>query len=50
MKTLKAIKHGVDWVLARVIVGTAGVAVLGAMFIAPAALAELLCRLVGLGV
>lgn len=48
MKTLKAIKHAVDWCLARVIVGVAGVAVLGAMFIAPAAIAELLCRAVGL--
>ena len=48
MKTLKAIKHCADWLLARVIVGVAGVAVLGAMFIAPAALAELLCRAVGL--
>lgn len=48
MKTLKAIKHVVDWLLARVIVGVAGVAVLGAMFIAPAAIAELLCKAVGL--
>lgn len=48
MKTLKYIKHGFDWLLARIIVGTAGVAVLAAMFIVPAAIAELLCRLVGL--
>lgn len=48
MKALKSIKHGIDWLLARVIVGVAGVAVLAAMFIVPAATAELLCRLVGL--
>ena len=48
MKTLKAIKHGVDWVLARVIVGIAGMTFLGAVFILPAAIAELLCRAVGL--
>lgn len=48
MKTIKAIKHGVDWCLARVIVGIAGMAFLGAVFILPAAIAELLCRAVGL--
>ena len=50
MKTLKIIKHGFDWLLARVIVGAAGMAFIGAMFILPAAIAELLCKLVGLGV
>lgn len=50
MKTLKSIKHCIDWLLARVIVGVAGVAVAGAMFIVPAMLAELLCRAVGLGI
>lgn len=50
MKTLKPIKHCIDWLLARVIVGVAGVAVAGATFIVPAMLAELLCRAVGLGI
>lgn len=49
MKALKSIKHGIDWLLARIIVGVAGVAFLAVLFIVPAALAELLCRAVGLG-
>lgn len=49
MKTLKSIKHCVDWLLARVIVGVGGVAFLALLFIVPSALAELLCRAVGLG-
>ena len=40
---MKTAKHCIDWLLARVIVGIAGVAVAGAMFIVPAMLAELLC-------
>lgn len=50
MKTLKSIKRGIDWLLARVIVGVAGVAFLAMLFIVPSALAELLCRAVGLGI
>lgn len=44
----KAAKHCADWLLARLIMGIAGVAFIGAIFIAPAAIAELLCRAVGL--
>ena len=49
MKTLKSIKHGIDWLLARIIVGAAGATVMFGMFVMPAMLAELLCRAVGLG-
>lgn len=44
----KAAKHCTDWLLARLIMGVAGVAFIGAIFIGPAMLAELLCKVVGL--
>lgn len=47
---MKTLKHGIDWLLARIIVGIAGVVVMAALFIVPAMLAELLCRAVGLGI
>ncbi len=47
---MKTLKHGIDWLLARIIVGIAGVVAMAALFIVPAMLAELLCRAVGLGI
>ena len=44
----KAAKHCTDWLLARLIMGVAGVAFIGAIFVGPAMLAELLCKAVGL--
>ena len=44
----KVAKHCTDWLLARLIMGIAGVAFIGAIFIGPAMLAELLCKVVGL--
>lgn len=44
----RAAKHCADWLLARIIVGAAGMAFIATVFGVPIALAELLCKAVGL--
>lgn len=44
----RAAKHCADWILARIIVGVAGLAFIAIVFGVPITLAELLCKAVGL--